>query len=100
MIQATKILLIFILVGCLFDVPYGYFQFVRISGCLGFLYLAWIELENERIITGIPCIVSGILLNPIFKIHFTRNIWNKIDLAMAGFLFIWLLFNENIPRNR
>ena len=60
-----KIVLSVLLFGCLLKMPYGYFQFVRIAGCIGFIYLAYEEFENGKIITGILC-SAGAMWLPIF----------------------------------
>jgi len=91
MTYLIKILLAALLIGCLFKVPYGYFQFVRIAGCIGFCYLAYEEYKSRRVITEILCIACAILLNPIIKIHFSRSLWNTIDLIIAILLIIWIV---------
>lgn len=88
-----KLILVALLFGCLLNVPYGYFQFVRLAGCAGFIYLAYQEFENNNPITGILSALCAILLNPIFKIHFTRQLWNKIDVSIAIGLLIWIVFD-------
>ena len=93
MIYLIKVLIAVLLVGCLFNVPYGYFQFIRIAGCVGFAYLAFNEFNLERNILGILCFVCAILLNPVFKIHFTRKLWNQIDIIIAVLLLIWIFFD-------
>lgn len=85
-----QLILAILLFGCLLDVPYGYFQFIRISGCIGFLYLANREFNDKRVLTGIFSTACAILLNPIFKIHFSRALWNKIDFVIGLLLLIWL----------
>ena len=59
-----KLLIAALLIGCLFNVPYGYFQFIRIAGCIGFAYLAYNEFNYKRNITGILSVACAILLNP------------------------------------
>ena len=86
-----KILLSIILFGCLLNVPYGYFQFIRIAGCIGFAFLAYYEFKNKRNITGILSVACAILLNPVFKIHFSRKLWNDIDLVVAILLLTWVI---------
>lgn len=86
-----KGLLIALLIGCIFKVPYGYFQFVRIAGCIGLAYLAYLEFEANKPLTGTLCVIGAILLNPIYKIHFVRSLWNTIDLIIAGLLIIWVI---------
>jgi hypothetical protein len=88
-----RIGLTILLIGCLFKVPYGYFTFVKIASCIGFLYLAFTEFESRRQITGTLCVLCAILLNPIFKIHFTRKTWNLIDEIIAGLLILWVIID-------
>ena len=88
-----KLLIAGLLIGCLFNVPYGYFQFIRIAGCIGFIYLAWVEFKENRIVTGIFSAACAILLNPVFKIYFTRKLWNDIDVVIAVLLLIWVIFD-------
>lgn len=87
-----KIIIAALLIGCLFNVPFGYFQFIRVAGFLGFTYLAVIEFENNRTITGIFTASSAIILNPIFKIHFSRRTWNDIDLVIVFGLIVWIVY--------
>jgi hypothetical protein len=78
-----KLIIAALLFGCLLDVPYGYFQFIRIACFIGFAYLAYQEFEEKKNIKGIVWAACAILLNPVIKIHFTRGVWNNIDLVIA-----------------
>ena len=100
MTAIIKILIAALLIGCLFKVPYGYFQFIRIAGCIGFCYLAYKEFEEKRTTTGLLSVAFAILLNPVFKIHFTRKIWNNIDLVIAIGLIIWVIFESLIKKQK
>lgn len=87
-----KILIAILLIGCCFKVPYGYFQYARIVGFLGFGYLAYDEFKNKKnILIILFCINCAILLNPIEKIHFPRYTWNIIDIILAIILIAWIL---------
>jgi hypothetical protein len=68
-------------------VPYGYFLLLRLVTTALF---AWIALESHgRGQKNIPWIFGGLtlLFNPIIKVHFSREIWNAIDVLTAIFLF-------------
>lgn len=93
-----KLLIAGILLGCLAKVPYGYFQFVRISTCIGFAYLCYVEFEAKRSITGILCLGAAILLNPVYKISFKRGLWNQIDIGLAALLVIWIIVDLIIDK--
>lgn len=81
--STIKIILAILLFLCLFDLPYGYFQFVRFAALLGFAYLAYqANSENkdqEMWIYG----VLAILFQPFFKIALGREIWNIVDLIVG-----------------
>ena len=91
--NAIKVVLAFLLLGCLLKMPYGYFQFIRLAGCAGFAYLAYTELERKSLYTGIPCIGAAILLNPVIKVHFPRETWNFIDMILGVLLLLWVIID-------
>lgn len=88
-----KLSLAALLLGCLFDVPYGYFQIVRLVGCALFCWLAYLEYQEKKIITTALCIGCALLLNPIVKVYFKRDVWNNIDLVIAIALVVWMIIN-------
>ncbi len=87
-----KIALALLLAGCLLDMPYGYFQFIRLAGCIGFCYLAYVENEKKSMHTVVLFVAFAILLNPIWKIHFSRYVWNVIDVIIATILIAFATF--------
>jgi hypothetical protein len=91
----TKIVLVVLFVICLADMPYGYFQFVRFLGMLGFAFLAFNEYEKESKGWTIFYVISAILINPIFKISLGRELWNIIDVVWAIILVGTLIFDRN-----
>jgi hypothetical protein len=86
-ISITKIVLAFLFIFCLADMPYGYFQFVRFLGMIGFAFLAFNEFEKEKKGWAIFYIVSAILINPIFKISLGRELWNIIAIILVVTIF-------------
>jgi hypothetical protein len=82
-----KIGLALLLLGCLADMPYGYFQLVRFCGMAGFAYLAVAYWEEENS-WGIIFLLSAILINPFFKISLGRELWNVIDVIWAILLLV------------
>ena len=78
--KQIKIILAALLLLCLLNMPYGYFQFVRFSAMIGFAYLAYsASKKNEMLIY----IGLAILFQPFFKIAMGRTIWNILDLIVA-----------------
>lgn len=92
---SIKVLLIISFVGCLFDMPYGYFQVVRYFATAGFIYLTIdSNKKNEQHWTWI-WLVSAFLINPIVKASLGRQLWNLIDILWVIILLISIMKVEN-----
>src|SRR5476651_1149185 len=95
-----KIIIITLLVGCLFKMPYGYYQFMRIAVCCLFILLAYIEYKKGVIITAVLSGLSAILFNPIAKVYFHKKDWQSIDKGFVIILMIWIIIDViQIVRN-
>lgn len=88
MIKVIKIALAVLLIACLLDMPYGYYQLVRFVALLGFALLAYEankkQQQTEMIIYG----TLALLFQPFIKIALGREIWNIIDVIVAVGLMI------------
>lgn len=84
--QIISVALIILFVGCLFDMPYGYFQIVRVVGMVAFIALAYYERKDKDILFWI-WVASAILINPIIKVPLGRSIWNLVDIIWCVILF-------------
>lgn len=82
-----------ILLLCLFDMPYGFYSFVRFAAAAAFCYFAYNAHESGNKDRMILFIVLAILFQPFFKIPLGRVIWNIVDVAVAAFL-IYLLYKH------
>lgn len=73
---------------CLADMPYGYYQFVRFIGLVGFVILAYQAnqqgKQTEMIIYG----ALALLFQPLFKIALGRELWNIVDVVVGIGLLI------------
>ena len=76
---------------CLLDMTYGYYQLYRYTALLVFFYLAY--AEQERIEWMIVSVVSGLLVQPFFKVALVRDIWNIVDVVWAV-LLIFSIFRK------
>ena len=76
-----------LLLGCLVDMPYGYFQFVRFASAAFFSYTAYHENENGSKELAVVFIVLAILFQPFIKISLGRALWNIVDVIVAVGLF-------------
>ena len=93
-ILIIKIVLTILFIICLTDMPYGYFQFVRFLGMVGFSFLAFNEYKKEKKGWMIFYIISTILINPIFKISLGRELWNIIDIAWVIIFVGTIIFDR------
>jgi hypothetical protein len=81
--NTTKIILAILFFLCLIDLPYGFYQFVRFFGLIGFSILAYqanqYGRQTEMIIYG----GLALLFQPFFKIALGREIWNVVDVIVG-----------------
>lgn len=91
-----KILLAILLFLCLLRMPYGYYQFIRLSGFLGFIYLAYLSYtQNQKYF--IPLFISfAILFQPFYKIILTKQIWQTLDILMGIFLIVTIFLKPKV----
>ena len=93
--KLLKISLAILLCLCLFDMPYGFYQFVRFTALIGFGILAYQANENDNQTELIIYGVLALMFQPFFKISFGRDLWNIIDLVVAIGLIV-SLFNKDL----
>jgi hypothetical protein len=88
---ALKVLLAFFLIGCLFDMPYFYFQFVRVVGLVSFSVLAVSDYQKDNKVWMIIWACSALIINPIIKIPLGRLYWNIIDIIWVIVIVVSLI---------
>ncbi|HKO78237.1 MAG TPA: DUF6804 family protein [Flavobacterium sp.] len=86
--KTIKIILAILLLLCILNMPYGYYQFVRFAAMLTFAYLAYSSNELNNKNEMLVYIILGILFQPLVKIAFGRTIWNIIDFIVGLGLII------------
>lgn len=89
-INIISILLIVLLLLCLLDMPYGFYQLVRLIAAFGFALLAYYEYLNKRIPLAIGFSFLALLFQPFVKIALGRMMWNIVDIIVAIFLTLYL----------
>ena len=86
--KIIKVVLSILFFLCLLEMPYGFYQFVRFAGLIGFAILAYQanqqDRQNEMIIYG----GLALLFQPFFKISLGRQMWNVVDVAVGIGLII------------
>lgn len=97
MLNNKHILIIYIVMAallllCLLDMPYGFFQLVRFLALVSFgllSYDAHLKGNNFHFIVNLAL---AVLFQPLLKISFGREYWNFIDVVVA----IWLVVQSII----
>lgn len=86
--KIIKIFLAIIFFVCLLDMSYGYYQFVRFAGLVGFVILAYQASHKGRQTEMIVYIALAFLFQPFFKIALGRQIWNVVDVIVGIVLIL------------
>jgi hypothetical protein len=94
-----KIALAILLLLCLLDMPYGFYQLVRFASLIGFGILAYSASEKESKTEMIIYGGLALLFQPFFKIALGREIWNIVDV-IVGIGLIASLIISNIKSQR
>jgi len=95
-----KVILAILFMGCLLDMPYGYFQLVRFVGMGGFILLAYFDSSRKDKTLMIIWILFALLINPFIKVALGRAIWNVVDVIWAITLIITIFLNKGNPNEK
>ena len=94
--STAQIAVSIILILCLFKMPYGYYQFVRVFSLAGFSYLAYLYYKEKDNILIFIYIGFALLFQPFAKIIIDKQAWQYIDFAVASFLIISIFIKRKI----
>ena len=83
MSNAIKIILAVLFFVCLLDMPYGFYQFVRFAGLVGFAILAYQANQQNKQTEMIVYGALALLFQPLFKIALGRELWNIVDVIVG-----------------
>ena len=76
----------------LLDMPYGYYQLLRLVVFICAGWLAWKSVERNRPGGMIVFGLVTLTFNPVFPLHFPRETWAILNIATAlVFLAGWVL---------
>ncbi len=98
MMKVIKTSLATLFLLCLFDMPYGYYQFVRFIGLIGFAILAYQANQQNRQIEIIVYCGLALLFQPFIKIALGRDVWNIVDVIVGIGLLISLFVKPKAPQ--
>ena len=88
MTTIIKVILAVLFFLCLADMPYGFYQFVRFAGLVGFAILAYDARKNNQMMTMIIYAGLALLFQPFVKIALGRELWNVVDVVLGVLLII------------
>lgn len=97
--NAIKIVLAILFFLCLADMPYGFYQFVRFAGLIGFAILAYQANQQGRQTEMIIYGGLALLFQPFFKVALGRQMWNVVDVVVGlGLLISIFMKPKESPR--
>lgn len=87
----VKLIVAVLLLLCLADMPYGFYELVRFAAAGAFAYLSYDYFKSKKDGLGIVFAGLALLFQPFFKIALGRVVWNCVDILVAVGL-IYLIF--------
>ena len=96
--NVIKTALAILLLICLFDLPYGYYQFIRYIALVGFAILGYYEYERKNIPVVIVFVGLVMLFQPIAKVPLGRLVWNIVDLVVALGLVVSMFVHKQMKK--
>jgi len=80
--------------------PYGFYQFVRFAGLIGFAILAYQAHEQGRQTEMIKYCGLALLFQPFFKIALGRQMWNIVDVIVGVGLLVSIFIKNKLPNEK
>jgi hypothetical protein len=81
--KIASFLIAILLFICLADMPYGYYQLVRLAAAIFFVAAAMGEFQKDRNPLGLIFIGLAILFQPLLKVSLGRELWNIVDVIVG-----------------
>lgn len=98
--KLIKIILAILLLMCLIDFPYGFYQLVRFSALIGFGVIAFKAFEKNNQTEMIIYIILALLFQPFLKISLGRTLWNIVDFIVALYLLYEVLIKKHTANGK
>lgn len=91
----VKLVIAVLLLLCLADMPYGFYQLVRFAATVAFAYLSYDYIKTKQDVKGVIFALLAVLFQPFFKIGLGRTLWNAVDVIVAIGLFYLIITSFN-----
>ena len=98
--KIIKVVLAILFFLCLADMPYGFYQFVRFAGLIGFAILAYQAHEQGSRTEMIIYLGLALLFQPFFKIALGRQMWNIVDVIVGVGLLFSIFIKNKLPNEK
>jgi hypothetical protein len=86
-----------LLVLALLEMPYGYYQFLRLVICLTAAFIAY-SLWPSSQLWAAAFVGMALLYNPVFRVHLDRETWAPINTVSAAlYVLHWLRVRRKKP---
>jgi len=92
--KITKIVLAILLLLCLLDMPYGFYQMVRFIAFMGFGFLAFTAKQKQQEPDWFIYGTLALLFQPFLKISLGRELWFIVDLIVGLGLLASMFLNR------
>jgi hypothetical protein len=96
--KLIRVILAILFISCLLDMPYGYYQFVRLVGIICFSILAYQANQQSRQTEMIIYVGLALLFQPFIKLALGRDLWNIVDFIVGIGLIISLFIKPKAPQ--
>lgn len=74
-----------LLVAAVAPWPYGYFMLLRLMVCGASIWLAYSLIQRSELRSlGWIFVVLALLYNPVFRVHFEREVWIVLNIISAA----------------
>ena len=84
-----KVIIAVLLLLCLADMPYGFYELVRFATAAAFVYLSYDYFKSKKDGLGFTVAGLALLFQPFFKVALGRTIWNFVDVIVAvGLIYL------------
>ncbi|MCR5872261.1 hypothetical protein LRS08_18670 [Sphingomonas sp. J315] len=80
----------------LLEMPYGYYQLLRLVTAVAGAWIAYSAWQADRIGWAIAIGIVALLFNPVVPVHFERETWAILNVIAAAILGLagWALTRE------
>jgi len=95
-----KLILAALLLLCLADMPYSYYELIRLIALVGFSILTYqVYLQKRQVEIVIYCTLA-LLFQPFFKLALGRSLWSIIDVITAAWLLISIWIDPFLAKTK